>query len=85
MLVSTYTLYIYICVCLYINLSGMDYKGDMAVHVSGEVAEGCNDFVLKEVLVRRLLHAHHELQIVHDHVGDVTHVHRVRHCLWHGR
>ena len=51
----------------------------MTVHVGGELAERSDHFVLDDVAVSaaECVQTHHELQIVHDHVGNVLHVYRV--------
>ncbi len=63
-------------------LLGVDDECDVAVHVGGELAECGDDAVLAQELVcDGGVGAHHELQVVDDHVCDVMHVHRVRHRL----
>jgi len=61
----------------------MNDKGHVTVHVGGELAERSDHFVLDDVAVSaaECVQTHHELQIVHDHVGNVLHVYRVWHRL----
>ena len=60
----------------------MDDKGDMAVHVGGELAERADEGVLLGKAVCPLpTGTHHELQVVHHHVGDVVDIHGVGHGL----
>lgn len=60
----------------------MDDEGDMAVHVGGELAERTDEGVLLGKAVCPLpTGTHHELQVVHHHVGDVVDVHGMGHGL----
>lgn len=59
----------------------MDHKGDMAVHICGELAESGNELILSDkTIIGVAIYTHHELQVVNDDMCDVVHVHGV----WHG-
>ena len=63
-------------------LPRVDDERDVTVHVGGEPPEGADDLLLSQEPVRVVtVRPHHELQVVHDHVRDVVHIHRVRHGL----
>ena len=59
----------------------MNDEGDVAVHVSGKLAECADERVLLGKAVRIFPSgAHHELEVVHHYVGNVVNIY----CMGHG-